>query len=166
MTARASGGRPAHDRARVWSVEESLEIPRPPDAVYAALADIRRMKEWSPEVFWVWSRGTRFVGFNRKALWFWFTTCRIVIADPGREFAFDVSTFGMPVARWGYRLTPVGEGTLVTEYWVDHRRHGWRRWGAETLGLFFTGTPAARRAAHNRDSMRATLHRLRARCGR
>ncbi|WP_235467111.1 SRPBCC family protein [Streptomyces platensis] len=91
---------------RVWNVEESLEIPAPPQAVYAALADVRRMAEWSPEVIWVWPRGDRFVGINRKACWVWFATCRIVTADPGREFAFDNTTFGLPIARWGYRLTP------------------------------------------------------------
>jgi len=146
--------------ARVWSVQESLEVACPPQTVYAALADVRRMTEWSTEVIGVWSRGERFVGVNRKACWVWFTTCRIVVADPGREFAFDVTTFGLPVARWGYRLTPAGEGTRVTEYWVDRRRHGWRRFVAETLGLVFTGTPPARRADRNRAAMRVTLHRL------
>lgn len=33
--------------ARVWSVQESLEVPFPPQTVYAALADVRRMTEWS-----------------------------------------------------------------------------------------------------------------------
>ncbi|MFE2227716.1 SRPBCC family protein [Streptomyces kronopolitis] len=145
---------------REWSVQQSLEIPLPPRTVYAALADVGRMPEWSPEVIGVWSRGARFVGFNRKACWVWFTTCRIVVADPEREFAFDVTTFGLPVARWGYRLTPAGDGTLVTEYWVDHRRGGARGRVAELLGLVFTGTPAARRAARNRAAMRTTLHRL------
>lgn len=125
------------------------------------------MKDWSPEVILVRVRpdGRRFVGFNRKGAWIWFTTCRIVIADPGREFAFDVTSFGLPIARWGYRLSPAEDGTLVTEYWSDLRRSGWRRRIAEALGLVFTGTPPARRAAHNRDGMRITLHRLRDACG-
>ncbi|MFI9048166.1 SRPBCC family protein [Streptomyces sp. NPDC053427] len=149
---------------RVREVEESLAVPSAPAAVHAALADVRRMKERSPEVIWTWRRGNSFVGVNRRACWVWFTTCRIVIDDPGREFAFDVTTFGLPVARWGYRLTPAGEGTLVTEYWRDHRRRGWRGRTAEMLGLVFTGTPAGRRAARNRDGMRTTLLRLRAEC--
>ncbi|AOP48221.1 SRPBCC family protein [Streptomyces lydicus] len=151
-------------RAREWDVTESLEVRRPPAAVYTALADSRRMAEWSPEVWRVWSRGDRFVGFNRRALWVWFTVCRVVVADPGREYAFDVTSFGLPVARWGYRLTPTPRGTQVTEYWVDHRRHGWRRHLAELLGLLFTGTPAVRRAARNRAGMRQTLRRLAATC--
>ncbi|MET8625196.1 SRPBCC family protein [Kitasatospora sp. NPDC004669] len=151
--------------ARAWSLEESLEMPVPPDAVYAAVADVRQMRDWSPEVIWTWRRGRRFTGFNRRAFWVWFTTCRIVIADPGREFAFDVTIFGLPVARWGYRMTPTAAGTLVTEYWNDHRRHGWRRRITDMLGLVFTGTPAARRAARNREGMRITLSRLRTSVG-
>ncbi|WP_030268302.1 SRPBCC family protein [Streptomyces sp. NRRL B-24484] len=150
---------------RIWTVEESLEFPAvPPDAVYALLADVRRMREFSPEVVGVWQRGRRFVGFNRRAAWVWFTTCRIVVADPDREFAFDVTTFGLPVARWGYRLEPQGDGTLVTEYWIDHRRGGAGAATAETLGLIFSGTPAAQRAERNRAGMRTTLHRLRDAC--
>lgn len=152
--------------AREWTVEESLECAAPAHVLHRAVADLRRMKEWSPELIGVWRRGDRFVGFNRRAGWVWFTHCRIVVDEPGREFAFDVATFGLPVARWGYRFAPTadGSGTLVTEYWVDHRRGGWRARIAETLGLLFTGTPAGRRATRNRAGMRATLRRLCAAC--
>ncbi|MFI0904400.1 alpha/beta fold hydrolase [Streptomyces sioyaensis] len=78
----------------------------------------------------------------------------------GRALLVGLSLGGLPVARWGYRLTPAGEGTRVTEDWVDQRRHGWRRRVAETLGLLFTGTPPARRAVRNRAAMRVTLLRL------
>ncbi|MEV6210239.1 SRPBCC family protein [Kitasatospora sp. NPDC051914] len=154
--------------ARTWTVEESLEFPAvAPGTVYRLLADVRRMKEFSPEVVGVWRRGRTFVGFNRRAFWIWFTTCRITTADPDREFAFDVTTFGLPVARWGYRLAPAADGgTLVTEYWIDHRRGGPGARTAELLGLVFTGTPAAQRADRNRASMRTTLHRLREACSR
>ncbi|MEV8098166.1 SRPBCC family protein [Kitasatospora sp. NPDC085879] len=150
---------------RVWTVEESLEFPGvPPEAVYGLLADVRRMKEFSPEVIGIWRRGRNFVGFNRRAAWIWFTTCRIAVDESDREFAFDVTTFGLPIARWGYRLEPLGHGTLVTEYWIDHRRGGAGARTAETLGLVFSGTPAGQRAEHNRAGMRTTLQRLRAAC--
>ncbi|MGW4892267.1 SRPBCC family protein [Kitasatospora sp. NPDC004240] len=148
---------------RVWTVEESLEFPAPPAAVYPLVADLRRTKEFSPEVFAIWQRGRTFVGFNRRAFFVWFTVCRIVTADPGREFAFDVTSFGLPIARWGYRFDPVdgdASRTLVTEYWIDHRRGGRGARIAELLGLVFTGTPAADRADRNRTGMRATLRRL------
>lgn len=43
------------------------------------------------------------------------------MADPGVEFAFDVTAFGFPVARWGYRFSPAEGGT---GYWVDKRDRG------------------------------------------
>jgi hypothetical protein len=142
-------------------VAEHVTVGVAPDAVYRAVSDVRRMARWSPECFatWVWSRrdgvAARFVGFNRRGPFVWFTTCRTVAAVPGEEFAFDVTTFGMPVARWGYRLTPVPDGTEVTEYWLDRRGRG-----AWILGRMFTGSAAKRRPEVNRDGMRTTLTRL------
>ena len=98
---------------------------------------------------------SRFVGFNRRGPWVWFTTCQVVTAQPGEEFAFDVTTFGMPVARWSYRLAAVPEGTQVTESWRDQRGRG-----AHLLGRAFTGKVAKNRAQANRDGMRTTLARL------
>ncbi|MFC7217497.1 SRPBCC family protein [Streptomyces polyrhachis] len=148
---------------RVWSVEESLVIAAPAAEVYAAVADPRRMVEWSTELFAVRVRGQRFTGFNRKGPLVWFTSCRIAVAEPDAEFAFDVTSFGLPIARWGYRVEaePAQGGTRITEYWLDHRRTpGWRRTVAELLGLVFTATPAARRAEVNRRGMRVTLQRI------
>ncbi|MQS05554.1 SRPBCC family protein [Streptomyces sp. OF1] len=163
-TGRGAGER---ERGRVWGVEESVVVSASPGDVYALLADVRRMREWSPEVFWVWRRGRRFVGFNRKAFFVWFTSCRISVAEPARHFAFDVTVFGLPIARWGYRLEEAGGGgSLVTEYWVDHRRERRRGRVADLLGLVFTGTPPARRAEMNRAGMRTTLRRLKGACER
>src|SRR5690349_9257101 len=111
-------------------VSESIVVASPPAAVYAAISDVRRIARWSPECFavWVWSRRegkpNRFVGFNRRGPFVWFTTCRVTSARPGEEFAFDVTTFAMPVSRWGYRLTAVPDGTEITEYWQDRRTRG------------------------------------------
>jgi hypothetical protein len=144
-------------------VSEQIVVAVPAAAVYAAVADVRRMARWSPECFavWVWRREqgqpTRFVGWNRIGPFVWFTTCRVRTAEPGAEFAFDVTTFGLPVARWGYRFAADGEGTLVTEYWADLRTPGSR-----LLGRIFTGRSAEHRPEVNRDGMRATLARLKA----
>jgi uncharacterized protein YndB with AHSA1/START domain len=142
-------------------VAESVVVNAEPAEVYAAVSDVRRMARWSPECFatWVWSRRegrtAGFVGFNRRGPVVWFTTCRVVVARPGEEFAFDVSTFGMPVARWSYRLAPVPEGTELTEHWADRRTRG-----AHVMGRVFTGRVAKNRAEANRDGMRTTLNRL------
>jgi hypothetical protein len=142
-------------------VTEHITVGVSPDAVYKAVSDVRRMARWSPECFatWVWSRRdgvpARFVGFNRRGPFVWFTTCRTISAVPGEEFVFDVTTFGMPVARWGYRLAAAPDGTEVTEYWQDRRSRG-----AWILGRVFTGSAAGKRPEVNRDGMRTTLNRL------
>jgi hypothetical protein len=142
-------------------VAESVTVGVQPIAAYGAISDVRRMARWSPECFatWVWSRRdgvpARFVGFNRRGLFVWFTTCRVVVAAPGEDFAFDVTTFGLPVSRWGYRLAAVPEGTEVTEYWLDRRTRG-----ARVLGRIFTGPVVNNRPEANRQGMRTTLERL------
>ena len=142
-------------------VSEQITVGVAPADVYRAVCDVRRMTRWSPECFatLVWSRSSgvpaRFVGFNRRGPWLWFTTCRVVTARPGEEFAFEVTSFGLPVARWSYTLTGVAGGTEVTEHWLDQRSRG-----ASVLGRIFTGKASGNRPAVNRDGMRTTLARL------
>ncbi|HET8661477.1 MAG TPA: SRPBCC family protein [Micromonosporaceae bacterium] len=152
-------------------VAERVTVAAPAAEVFAAVADVRRMARWSPECFavWVWRRRNglpdRFVGWNRRGPFVWFTTCRVAVAAPGEEFAFDVTTFGQPVARWGYRFAQGPDGaaggaeragaTEVTEYWQDRRNRA-----ATILGRVFTGTPRGGRPEANRQGMRETLARL------
>ncbi|NDU75625.1 SRPBCC family protein [Actinomadura sp. DSM 109109] len=158
---------------REWVVEESVVVAAPARDVYAAVADPRRMGEWSPEVFATWVRGraavgpgTRFVGFNRIGPRVWFTTCQVTAAVPGEVFAFRVSSFGVPVALWGYRFEDVSQDpsaprTRLTEYWEDLRRDHRGAGFVSLLGKIFTGVPAEKRAEVNREGMRATLGRIR-----
>jgi hypothetical protein len=142
-------------------VSERIEVPVPPDDAYRAVSDVRRMTRWSTECFatWILSRrdgiAVRFVAFNRRGPYLWFTTCRVVTAAPGEEYAFDVTTMGLPVSRWGFRFSAVPSGTEVTEYWVDRRMKGSR-----ILGRVFTGRVANHRPEANREAMRTTLARL------
>jgi uncharacterized protein YndB with AHSA1/START domain len=154
---------------REWVAEESAVVAAPPERVYEAVADLRRMGEWSPETFAIWVRGgtvepgTRFVGWNRIGPRIWFTNCQVTAAEPGRVFAFRVASFGVPVALWGYRIEGIGGGsTRLTEYWEDLRRDGRRVRFISLLGRIVTGPSAADRAAHNRTGMRATLDRIKA----
>lgn len=156
--------------AREWVAEESVLVEAPVDRAYEAVADPRRMTEWSPELFAVWIRragrgpvasGTRFVGFNRIGARVWFTGCRVTAARPGETFAFRVSSFGVPVALWGYRFEAVGGGrTRLTEYWEDLRRDHRGTGFISALGTLFTGVSAEGRAEVNRCGMRATLGRI------
>ncbi|MFI1293622.1 SRPBCC family protein [Streptomyces sp. NPDC020792] len=150
---------------RLWEVRESILVDAGKGDLYAAISHVRNMGRWSPECFAVWHRGAeagqgaRFVGFNRKGPFVWFTTCQVVVADLPTEFAFQVTTFGLPVALWGYRLQSEGSATRVTEYWRDLRRGRGSRL-TELLGRVFTGTRAADRAELNRAGMRRTLQRV------
>lgn len=149
---------------RQRSLEESAVIDAPPATVYGLVSELRNMGRWSPECrsVWVPSRtsaraGARFVGFNRRGPFVWFTVGRVVEARQDRAFVFDVGVFGLPIARWGYRFEPEGTGTRVTEFWQDLRSGGPRGRVADLLGTVFAGTDPARRIALNRSGMRATL---------
>ena len=152
---------------RRWRVEESLYVRSTPGRAYAAISDVRRMGTFSPEcrAVLVHGRGPvrvgmKFTGFNRKGPWLWFTGCRVVTAEPGRDFAFRVTSFGLPIALWGYRFATEDGGVRITEYWQDLRTGRWGR-PAELLG-FFTGTKPEARHVANSAGMRATLRRLKA----
>jgi hypothetical protein len=101
---------------------ESIVIARPPADVYAMVADITRMGEWSPvcKACW-WDEGAGpevghwFTGRNELPERTWETRSEVVVAQPGEEFAFVV---GGKFARWGYTFTPVDGGTRVTESWA------------------------------------------------
>lgn len=142
-------------------VTEQIVVGVPPIDAYAAVAEVKRMAKWSPECFavWIWKRDqgrpSRFVGWNRRGAFVWFTTCRVDAARPGEEFAFEVTTFGFPVARWGYHFEETPEGTRVTESWTDRRTRG-----AYVLGRIFTGKVTNARPEANREGMRETLRRL------
>ncbi|MGW4745823.1 SRPBCC family protein [Streptomyces sp. NPDC004290] len=151
---------------RQWSLEESTVVDAPPELVYRLVSDLRNMGRWSPECRSVWvlrppaRTGTRFVGLNRRGPFLWPTLGRVSTLRPDREFAFDISVFGLPIARWGYRFEPEGTGTRLTEFWQDLRTEGFRARAADLLGTVFAGTNPARRIALNRSGMRTTLERI------
>ena len=99
--------------------EAQLHIDAAPEAVYAVISDVSRMGEWSPETYkceWVGGAtgpavGASFKGSNKRGALRWSTTPKVVVADPGKEFTFDVGSD----VRWRYRLAPEGNGTQVTE---------------------------------------------------
>ena len=144
-------------------VEASATIAALPETAYAAIAEVTRMGEWSPEnagATWLGGAtearpGARFTGHNRNGRHRWSTSCTIVTADPGREISWEVrSTFNLPVSLWRYRFTPDGSGgTTVTESVQDRR-------GAliRTFAPLVTGIKD--RPARNRATIEATLAEL------
>ncbi|MFF4322826.1 SRPBCC family protein [Streptomyces sp. NPDC001568] len=162
--------------ARTWELRESILIAAPLDEVYAAISDVKRMPQWSPECVKVLllpgkdrSRPS-FIGFNRNGGRHWFTRCRVTVAEPPREFAFRVSVAGLPLAIWGFQLRSPRthhshhaaraiDSTHVTQYWHDLRR-GPLGAVSDLLGRVVAGTSPTARVHANRAGMTTTLHRL------
>ncbi|WP_312871552.1 SRPBCC family protein [Amycolatopsis acididurans] len=99
--------------------------------------------------------GARFRGTNRRGVRRWSTVSKVTDASAGSCFAFDVSAYGIPVARWQYDIEPGADGCVVTESTWD-RRPGWFR----SPSSLFTGV--WQRAQENQANIEATLARLKA----
>jgi hypothetical protein len=118
-------------------VRESLAVVAPAEAVYDLVADLPRMGEWSPECERVSWRGgatsavagAQFWGFNRAGLIRWMTQGEVVIAEPGRHLAFEITVGPIKVARWEYFIFPDDadcSACTVVEEWTDRRPHWYR----------------------------------------
>lgn len=100
---------------------ESIVIDCSPAELYDLVSDVTRMGQWSPICRACWwdegegpSVGSWFTGRNETPERTWETRSQVVVADPGREFAFVVNHGWV---RWGYTFEPEGGGTRVTESW-------------------------------------------------
>jgi hypothetical protein len=114
---------------RWWLTEDSVELEIAADAhvLYGMVSDLPRIGEWSPEcegVDWegdvtVPVENTTFVGHNavgpgRRIRYR--RHGRVLVADPGREFAFITDEGGRESTVWRYRFEPLAHGgTRVTE---------------------------------------------------
>ena len=133
------------------------------DQAFAAVSDVNRMGEWSPEgrgrspVDRPLRAGDRFSGANRRGWRRWSTECVVTRAEAPSAFSFEVSWAGMPVSRWEYEFEPVEGGALVRETWNDGRR-GAQGFLVKMVGLLASGV--WNRAAHNAKNMTVTLDRL------
>jgi len=111
----------------------SQDINASPAAVYAALTDVTRMGEWSPENHAnEWKDGAtqaavgaRWVGHNRNG-----------------EFA-----------SWGFDIEATDNGCRVTEHWQDLRPEAAKAGVSEISGV-------GDRVPHNKTGMEATLAAL------
>lgn len=143
--------------------DTSIVIQAPAQVVYDLVADPMRMAEWSPECVrcqWIGSAtqpaiGARFRGTSRNGRRRWRTTSTIVDMRPAELFAWDVTYFGQPVARWEYRIEPHAEGVELVES-VEDRRGALLR----AVSPYITGSPD--RAKRNADTMEATLQAIKA----
>ncbi|CAN5566665.1 SRPBCC family protein [soil metagenome] len=102
---------------------DSIDIALPPDALYALVADVTRMGDWSPVCRACWwdddggpHVGAWFTGRNETPERTWETRSQVVAADPGRQFAWEVNNGWV---RWGFTFEPLSSGsTRLTESWT------------------------------------------------
>ena len=143
--------------------DKSIIINAPADVVYDLVADPMRMADWSPECVrcrWIGDAtapavGARFRGTSRNGRRRWTTTSTITEMRPGEVFAWEVTYFRQPVARWEYRLEQDEDGVRLVES-VDDRRGRLLR----AVSPLITGSPD--RAKRNADTMESTLQAVRA----
>jgi hypothetical protein len=129
----------------------SIHVARPPEELYAMVSDITRMGEWSPICAACWwddganrGVGAWFTGRNELPERTWETRSQVVVAEPGREFAFIV---GGDLVRWGYTCTAADGGTQLTESWQflpAGRALFYKRYGADADAQIADRTRAAR----------------------
>ncbi|GAS99323.1 polyketide cyclase/dehydrase and lipid transport [Mycolicibacterium canariasense] len=140
-----------------------VSIAASPEAVYALITDLATLATLAEETHameWLSGdaavAGAVFKGHNRNGAKKWTTKCTVTTAEPGRTFAFDVKSTGLPIAHWRYDITAADDGgCTVTERTWD-RRPGWFK---PLAGL---ATGVSDRDAANAEHIKATLARLKA----
>jgi hypothetical protein len=155
----------ADTSTRWWLRQDSEDtvVKAPAARIYDLIADLPRMGEWSPECQTVeWTNGShapavgaRFVGHNRGGpggVIRWSRHGRVLVADPGREFAFVTEEGGKESTVWRYRFEPADDGTRVTESYEVRWIPTWAR----VLDV------PTNRVRELRDGMRHTLAQLKA----
>ncbi|MGV0813534.1 SRPBCC family protein [Mycolicibacterium boenickei] len=106
----------------VLDFSDSILVALTPDATYALISDVTRMGDWSPVCKACWwddpaagaTAGAWFTGRNVTPERTWETRSQVVVADPGREFTWEVNNGWV---RWGFHLAPVDGGTRLTQAW-------------------------------------------------
>jgi uncharacterized protein YndB with AHSA1/START domain len=142
-------------------LEISLDIGTTPERVYAVISDVTRMGEWSEECHdCEWHDGydgpvlgATFDGHNQNGAHRWTTQGKVIMAEPGREFAFECSMMDFHFSTWGYSIQPTETGCRVTEWSEDLRPESVMEFSQQTSGV-------DDRTERNRQTMIATLARL------
>lgn len=142
-------------------LEVSRDIAATPAAVFAAITDVTRMGEWSPENYACeWNEGhsaaqvgAMWTGHNRNGDKEWTTESKITELVDNERFIFDCLSRDFVFATWGYGIEATGDGCRVTEYWQDHRPEAALERSAKISGV-------ADRTEYNRVGMEQTLERL------
>jgi hypothetical protein len=151
--------------------EGTTWIAVPAAVAYAAVSDLPRMREWSPEnCGGEWAHGdaavgATFRGRNRGPHGEWETISTVIEADPPHRFAFRVAAPGDAGTTWRYTFRPERAGTRVSEefdwYWTPLPDEGFRgRVGRLPIGE--AAAEVAERERHLQDQVDRTLTALKA----
>jgi hypothetical protein len=145
----------------------TVRMAAPADRIWSLVSDITNTGRFSPETFeaeWLDGAtepavGVRFRGHvkrNGKGPVYW-TTCRIVACEPGREFGFVAGVADKSINTWRYRFDPVdGSDGAVTDVTESFEL-------TDTLALrLYWMLLGPLRGRTNRNGMRTTLERIRA----
>lgn len=137
-------------------------IARPVSEVFAAVADITRMGDWSPECTgarWIEpatgpALGARFEGDNVATagpvtLKRWTTTSEVTACQPDAVFEFVAEGF----TTWRYEFEDRDGATQLTESFSHPPYEGWQKFVYSTLG---------RRERGMRKGMEHTIGRIKA----
>src|SRR5258708_4255066 len=101
----------------------TVHMAAPPEKIWDLVSDVTKIGRYSPETFegeWLDGAagpavGAKFRGHvkrNGRGPTYW-TTCTVLAAEPGREFAFAVGPSRLNT--WRYVIDPAGDGADVTE---------------------------------------------------
>jgi len=101
----------------------AIEVNAAPDVVWALVADITRMGEWSPEcVRAEWENGAtgpavgaHFHGYNKAGTFEWDVPGIVTECEPGKVFAFAVPRDDAVLNHWRFEFAPCPAGTTLTE---------------------------------------------------
>jgi hypothetical protein len=141
-----------------------------PEQVFASVADLTRMGEWSPENLggeWLDAPprgvGSTFRGRNRDAHGEWETVLTVTEYDSPHRFAFVVASPGEEGTRWQYTFEEADGGTRITEsfrwQWTPLPDEGFRgRIGR--MSLADAEEQVTARQAQLQRSAEATVRRL------
>jgi uncharacterized protein YndB with AHSA1/START domain len=105
------------------TAESSIVVQAPADMLWATVADVTRIPEWSPvchRVEWLDGPdeavvGARFRGYNKLNGARWSRDCAITEAEPGKVLAFSTFYKGEESTRWRYQFEQDGSATTVRE---------------------------------------------------
>lgn len=138
----------------------TITVNATPESVYALVSDPAALASLAEEYAghrWLDGAsapvvGARFRSSNRRGFRRWSMLSTITDASVDR-FAFEVTSFGLPVARWQCDIEPTGEGCVVTESTWDRRPTWWRYPTSLAIGVW-------QRDSQNRANIETTLTRL------